>query len=150
MLVGNMAIFEQTLKNVLEGVMPGYISQGMSAHLMTQSFGPLVDSQLSFADIALAEVVGQDYNAKALTGVAVTLANGKIAIISDPIIFGDPITLPLFRYLVFATGLPGAANTSKKLIAYSDLAMGGGAREVVRGSLVFNHGLEGWLSFSQA
>ncbi len=150
MLVGPMTIFEQTLKNMLGGFAPGYISQGLSAHLMTQAFTPLAATQNSFADIASAEVTGQDYAAKSLTGESLSLNAATIALVSDPIIFGEPITLPLFRYLVLATGLPGAAAGTKHLVAYADLVVGGGAREVVRGSLTFNHDEGGWFSFTWA
>ncbi len=150
MLVGKMTIFEKTLNNILDGTMQGYISQGLSAHLMVSTFVPLVETQYTFVDISSAEVTGQDYLAKSMTGIAVTVSNGNIAISSDPIVFGNPITLPLFRYLVLASGLPGASAATKKLVAYADLATGGGAREVVRGALVFNHGADGWFAFSQA
>jgi len=150
MLVGPMTLFEKTTKDILEGLVPGYVSQGLSAHLMTQAYTPMAATQKSLADIAPCEVAGQGYAAKPLTGVAVSLGAAKVSLVSDPIIFGAPITLPLFRYLVLATGLPGVGGSTKYLVAYADLLVGGGAREVVRGSLTFNHDEDGWLSFAWA
>ena len=150
MVVGKMTIFEKTLNDILDGTMQGYLSHGFSAHLLAPAYVPVADTQYSFADISSFEVVGQDYLAKSVTGTAITANNGNVAVGSDPIVFGNPITLPLFRYFVLATGLPGASAATKKLVAYADLTVGGGAREVVRGALVFNHGPDGWFAFSQA
>lgn len=148
MLIGEMITFEHTLREVLAGVMPGYINSGLSAHLMSHGDAPDVSVQQSLADIAGSEITGQDYGAVSLTGLSVDVGDGKVSIKSDAILFGDPITMPPFRYLLLASGLPGAAASSKKLVAYCDLATNGGVREVIRGSLVFSHGVDGWLSFS--
>lgn len=150
MLIVEMVVFRQTLKNVISAAMPGYINDGLSAHLMSPSFVPDAGNQQSWADVLGFEVFGKDYRAEPLTGLRVVAEGSKVSIQSDAILFGDPITIAPFRYLLFATGLPGAAAGSKKLVAYGDLAAGGGAREVVRGSLVFSHGTHGWLSFSQS
>lgn len=150
MLIGEMTAYEQTLKKVISGLLPGYINQGISAHLMALNFTPDVANDTALSDVSTAEITGPDYSPKPLTGLSVIAASGAVSIASDSILFGDPISLPSFRYLLFATGLPGASESSKQLVAYCDLApSGGGVREVVRGSLVFNQGTSGWLSFSQ-
>lgn len=149
MTVGNLVIYDNALTGIFNGTLPALPAASLSAHLLSAGYAPDTVLHSSFNDVAAFEVQGHGFEAKSLTGVHVVTGAGQVSVHSDPIIFGDPISVPPFRYLLIAYGLPGAAADNKALFGFADLSTGGGALETVRGSLHFSHGDGGWFGVSQ-
>lgn len=139
-------LYAHVVQNILMGALSGPGNQELSAHLMMPGFVPDQLAQKTFSDVAVHELLGRDYKAKRILGAAVSFDSGVWSFTSDALIFGDPVTVSPFRFLVMAYGLPGASAASKTLLACSDLAPSGGALEAVAGSLVISPPSGGWFS----
>lgn len=152
MQVQPMQCYHIFLKGLLDGTMPSLVSGDVSAHLFAVTYVPDLDVNMSLDDIKAHELSCVDYSPQSVRGchVEARLApNEGWFFSSDTLSFGDPITLPIFRYLVLASGLPRQNYEKKKLIAVADLAPGG-AREVVNGKFEFLPSTDGWLAISSA
>ncbi len=142
-------LYHQTLRSFLSGEFEAPAVSAMSAHLLVPTFVPNTALSATVATVAGFELAGSDYQPRALTGHAVLGAGDVWSFTSDPILFGDPVTLPHFRYVVLAGGHVNAPASSKPLLAYLDLGSNGTAREVVKGSLVIRPDAGGWFSITQ-
>lgn len=146
MTTGEMTLFRSAAKGILCGTLPSLIAADLTAHVLKASASPDVSSHQTLADLSAHEVLSGGVGPRAITGVQVLDGTGEDLIVkTDPIIFGDPVTTPPFRYLVLAYGLPAQAPSAKALLAYSDLSTEGDALEVVRGALEFNTDANGWV-----
>lgn len=152
MLVQPMLCYSGFLKALLEGSMPPLVSGDVSAHIFEVSYEPDLSGYAYMDGIKTHEIACSDYSPQQVTGRRVTPsvlpATGWI-FASDTISFGDPITLPIFRYLVLASGLPRQDYATKRLVAFADLAPDG-AREVINSKLEFLPGTDGWLAISSS
>lgn len=146
MTTGEMTLFRSAAKGILCGTLPGLNNADLTAHVLKASASPDASTHQTLADLGMHEVLGGGVGPRAITGVQVLDGVGEEFLLkTDPIIFGDPVTTPPFRYLVLAYGLPAEASNAKALLAYSDLSTEGGAVEVVRGALEFNSDASGWI-----
>ena len=141
-------LYEKTMQSVLSGLLPEPAACSLSAHLMVPAFIPNQTTQETFADIAAHEMSWRDYSARAVTGAAIMVNNGVWSLTSDPIIFGDPVTVPPFRFMVMAYGAPAAPPATKQLLLCADLVSGGGALEATRGALKIEPPTAGWFAIS--
>lgn len=126
----------------------------MSAHLLVPTFVPDTALSATVATVVDFELASSDYQPQSITGQSVFGAGDVWSFTSDPILFGDPVTLPPFRYLVLARGHVNAAASAKPLLACLDLGLdlgaSGTAREVVKGAFVIRPDAAGWFSITQA
>ncbi len=149
MAVSTLTIYDGALAGIMDGSLPGFSNASLSAHLLNASYAPDKTLHQTVEDVAAFEVVSSGYSAAALTGVRTVVQPGRVSLQTDPVLFGDPVSVPPFRYLLFAYGHPNAPAGEKALLGYSDLSAEGGALEVVRGSLVFTPDETGWITLSQ-
>ncbi len=146
MTPGEIMLFRSAAKGILCGTLPSLSNTDLTAHMLKASASPDISSHQTLADLGAHEVLSGGVGPKAVTGLQVLDGVGEELILkTDPIIFGDPVTTPPFRYLVLAYGLPAQAPNTKALLAYADLSTEGGALEVVRGALEFNTDAGGWI-----
>lgn len=139
-------VYQQAMRAVLSGALPGFGGVGLSAHLMKPAFVPDQIGQETFADIIAYEITGSDYSPRSVNGIAVTAESGSWSLETDTIIFGDPVTVPPFRFLVMAYGPVAAPSSSKQLLLCTDLAPSGGALEASDGALKVEMPSTGWLT----
>ncbi|WP_262694477.1 hypothetical protein [Kordiimonas aquimaris] len=143
-------VYQQAMRAVLLGALPGFGGAGLSAHLMTPAFVPDQIGQETFADIASHEITGFDYSPRPVNGIAVIADNGSWSLATDAIIFGDPVTVPPFRFLVMAYGSVAAPASSKQLLICVDLNPSGNALEAINGVLKIETPPAGWLTITSS
>lgn len=150
MQVHALTPYVSALGGLLRGTFPVLETSDISAHLLGPSYIANAETDTVLADIKTYEIKCADYQPVRVQGKQFepsATESARWIFTSDPLSFGGPITLPIFRFLVLATGLPNQSAANKKLLAFADLAPSG-AREVVRGELQFSAGEDGWLSLS--
>ncbi len=149
MTARSMKLFKSAAKGLFSGELSGLVTADLSAHLLNPAANPLVEQHQVLADLNLFEVKATGMQTPALTGLQMRdEVDGEVHFVTDPVFFGSPVTLSPFRYLVIAYGHPKQAPALKPLLAYADLSADGGALEVIRSSLVFDTGIQGWFSLS--
>lgn len=146
----SMKLYEQSLVGLFLGALKGYGASDLSAHILGPSYVPDLSAHATLDQVAVHEVAAADYAPQAVSGVTVTPVAGTVIISADPIVFGDPVTIPPFRYLLLAYGLPTVEAARKSLVGYADLSPNGGAREAVDGAVVMTFGSNGWISLTQS
>lgn len=144
-----MNLFKSAAKGLFNSSMPGLLTADLSAHLFGPAASPLAGQHQTLADLHPYEVTATGMEPPAITGAQMLDdVDGEVRFTSDPVIFGAPVSVSPFRYLVLAYGLPNQAPALKPLLAYADLSAGGGALEVVRQPLVFESAADGWFRLS--
>lgn len=141
-------IYTKTLRSILLGAIASPGESTISAHLMAPSFVTDHINDQTFADVIEHELSAAGYVPRIVTGVQIQTSGTTCLFTSDPIVFGDPVTVPPFRYLVIAYGAPASAPHKKQLLTAHDLAPGGGALESTNAALKISPPALGWFNIS--
>jgi hypothetical protein len=142
-------LYHQTLRSFLSGEFQAPAVSKISAHLLVSTFEPDPTAPATLATVKAHELSSADYRPQAIAGQSIIKGDGVWSLTSDPILFGDPISLPLFRFAVLAYGHVNASAGSKPLLAYLDLSPDGNVREVVKGAFAIHPNSAGWFSITQ-
>ena len=117
------------------------------AVLLDARYVPDLGNHATFADIQAFELAGGQYRRQQLTGARLVPLPGAICFTSDPLNWGNPVTLAPSKYLVLLDGLAGGLKPTSALLALMDLTggTGFGAVEASHGAFAVTPPNSGWF-----
>lgn len=147
---GPLLLYDQALLPLLRKSYPSLEEAGLIAVLLEAAYVPDLSTHSRFADIRADEIAAADYRRQVVTGGQLTASGGVVCFTSDPISWGNPVTLPPLRYMAILYGGPGLLTDDSPLLALMDLGPAGGAVEAVRGDFTLTPPNTGWFSLTRA
>ncbi|MCJ9428687.1 hypothetical protein [Kordiimonas marina] len=148
MTAGPFLLYDTTLAALMAGTLNPLADTDITAVLLSPAYVPDLAAHTTYADISAAEIIGSDYRQLRLTGGMVApLSGAAAAFTSDPLNWGNPVTLPPTRYMTLLLGLPSALTPASPLIGVQQLTTG--AVEAVRGAFTVSPPAGGWFHLAR-
>jgi len=148
MTAGPFLLYDSMLTALVAGALAPLPEADITAVLLSPAYVPDLAAHTAYGDVSAFEISGGDYHGLRLTGGAVApLSGAAAAFTSDPISWGDPVSLPPTRYMALVFGLPSALKSSSPLIGVQQLATG--AVEAVRGAFTVSPPAGGWFHLAR-
>ena len=140
-----------TLYNsAFEGLFDGTINWATATHvaaiLCTSTYDPLL-THATYDDITneVATGEGHDYEPKAVTTRTTTRNADEVEFGSDPVNFGDPVSITA-QYLVLVAGDPANLLTTDPVIGYVDF---GESKASTAAAFTYTPAVNGWFRISR-
>ena len=151
MSVGPFNVYSEALEALIRAELGDLTSQTMSAVLLSAAHTPDLEAHATFADVSADEIVGGDYARQMLSGLALADTTGGGQWDSADVSFGNPVTIPACKYLVFVVGAPGALAGTSKLLGIVDLDTASGAATVfsINAEFTVQAPVGGWFSLTR-
>lgn len=122
----------------------------LSALLLASQYQPNPVGHATLADALSFEVTGGDYNRQQMTGAMLSRVSGGVMFTSDPLHWGDPVTMPLAGFLLLCRGRLGDLVPSSPLFGVMALTADGTPVEALRGAFTLSPPATGWFTLTRA
>lgn len=144
MAAGSFTLYGAAIEGIARGLVD-LDGHSFKAALCASGYTPNVATHAALADLTN-ELSGGDYARVTLTGVSVARSGTTVKFTSDPVDFGDDVTLTA-KYLV----LYDDTHASDALLGYVDLNTGGGSASSTDGPFeVAPDAADGWFTMAPA
>ncbi|NVJ71384.1 MAG: hypothetical protein HWE08_13565 [Alphaproteobacteria bacterium] len=150
MIAGPLQLYDSAVLSLVDGSRKPLSQEPLTALLLKPTYVPDLAAHTQLTDVEALEANTGDYRRLALTGPIIRAMAGGASFSSDPISWGNPVSLPPVKYLLLAYGAPGTLSGSSSLLGVLDLAENAPAVEAVRSSFTVTPPAGGWFILSRA
>lgn len=151
MAMGAMNVYDAALVALLEGGVGNLESVDIAAALLDSGHTVDLDTHDTWSDVSGDEIsTAGDYDSVALSTKAVDEITGGVKFSTANVSFGDPVTIPDHKYLVFVLGTAGSLTGTDKLLAIADVRSEGGTNHTNSSELVYQPNANGWFTITRS
>ncbi|WP_374764269.1 hypothetical protein [Yunchengibacter salinarum] len=142
-------LFDGAIDGLMRGALGDLANRPITACLMAGTYQPGLATDLVWSDIADHALTDADYAPRALGGQAIISGPDGAALHSDPVDFGDPVTIGPASHLVFVLGQAGALAAGDRLLGVQTLDPAGGGLKAINGAFSVQPANGGWFALGR-
>ncbi|MEX0299201.1 MAG: hypothetical protein AB3N28_09030 [Kordiimonas sp.] len=149
MPAGPLRVYDSALLGMLDQTLPPLDTATLTALLLSPRHVVDLASHQILLDIKDDEISAADYARASVNGARLSKVPGGASFFSDPIHFGDPVTMGPVSFLAMVYGELHSLSDASPLLGIAELSVGG-AVEAQRSRFSISAPPEGWFFLTRS